>query len=145
MKFSLEELYYQFGQYDKVVGISFAYGSESYNKFGDFIVGILIYTSNAREDLELKLKLDPIPRTQGFQRFQENINKISDEKISELERTGFICSDVDEVLHFNTPGENQFTNTETRELPEHIKIQVETNNKGEELAGLRSKFLKGKG
>jgi len=136
MRFSLEELYYQFGQYDKIVGISFGFNTESFQKFGGFIVGQLIYSAQVRAEFENKLQLNPVPRTSGFQRFRENINKISKDKISELEKTGFDCTDVIDVLHQNIDYKNRFTSSETRELPESIKIKVSPLKSGEELANM---------
>ncbi len=136
MRYSLEELYYQFGKYDKVIGITFTRDSESYKKFSGFVVGKLVYSASEREDLEMKFKLEQVPRTSGFQRFQENIHKVSEDKIADLEKTGFLCSDIIEVLHFNVPSENQFTKRETRELPEPIKIKIDTSHTGEELANM---------
>jgi len=136
MRFSIEELYYQFGKFDKVVGISFNRDSESYRTFGDFIVGKLIYTAKDRTEIENRLQLNTIPRTEGFQRFQENIQKLEETKIADLEKNGFKCSDILEVLHFNAPSNNEFKNTETRELPEPIKIKIDPSHSGEELANV---------
>ncbi len=63
MRFSYEELYFMFGQYDSFVSIEFEYNSQSYIEFGKTIMGVFIYSKQEREDLQESLKYEINQRT----------------------------------------------------------------------------------
>lgn len=44
MAYTLEDIYKNFGQFDKVVTLSFAQNSQSYKNFPEYMTGIFLYT-----------------------------------------------------------------------------------------------------
>ena len=109
-QFSVEELYYMYGQYDKFVGIEFHKFSDAAKRFGRNIGGIFTYGKNERKDLETTINSDNIPRTNGLVKVDVSSNyNLSDEQVKELVEVGFNSGDVYEILKSNTPLSNAYT------------------------------------
>ena len=53
MDYTLEEIYQIVGKEDKTAGLTFKYGSESFNNYGQFITVDFIYTQKEREERKL--------------------------------------------------------------------------------------------
>lgn len=108
-QFSVEQLYYMYGQYDKFVGVEFHKFSEAAKKFGRNIGGIIIYDKNERKDLQTIVNLDNVPKTNGFVRIDVSSNyNLTEEQTKELLQTGFKSGDIYEILTTNTPLSNAY-------------------------------------
>lgn len=125
-QFSVEELYYMYGQYDKFVGIEFHKFSDAAKRFGRNIGGIFTYGKNERKDLETTINSDNIPRTNGLVKVDVSSNyNLSDEQVKELVEVGFNSGDVYEILKSNTPLSNAYTQKGQKEIPNAININVD--------------------
>lgn len=99
MKYSIENIYRDFGRFDKVVTLSFAPDSESFKEYPDYMTGIFEYNREERENLELKL-LDENSQSQGFIKFKEILNEVSDIQKSKLIQTGINTSEIIDIFHY---------------------------------------------
>ncbi len=125
-QFSVEELYYMYGQYDKFVGVEFHKFSEAAKKYGRNIGGIFIYGKKERKDLETTINSDNIPRTNGLVRIDVSSNyKLTEEQVKELIEVGFNSGDIYEILNSNTPLSNAYAQKGKKEIPNTINIDVD--------------------
>jgi len=132
MKFSSEEVYILIGQYDEVVGVTFRKTSEAFNQFGDFLVGVFVYTQKEREELERVIGYEPIPRSTKMLKFREVNGDISQEKRNALLEIGFDNNDIlilDIPNHINN---NKFVSKEKRTIGNKIEIPVDFHEFDEE-------------
>ena len=85
MRYSYEEIYYHFGQYDAFVTVQFQLGSEEYNKYGIRLMGVFKYELEERKSLEEEIKKDDVPRTdKQIKFFPSDLEKLSDDQKSRL-------------------------------------------------------------
>lgn len=103
-QFSIEELYSMYGQYDKYISIEFHKYSESAQKFGNNIGGVIVYQKSEREQLESILLQSAIPRTNSFVKFDANMpQNLSEDLIKYLRENGFKSGDIYEILATDLP------------------------------------------
>lgn len=125
-QFSVEELYYMFGQYDNFVGIEFHKFSDASRKYGRNIGGIFIYGKGERNELQRTISSDNIPRTNGFVKIDISSNyNLAEEQGKELFEVGFKSGDVYQILNSNTPLANTYTQNGKKEIPNVININVD--------------------
>lgn len=125
-QFSVEELYYMYGQYDKFVGIEFHKFSDAAKKYGRSIGGIFIYGKKERRDLEATINSDNIRRTNGLVKIDVSSNdNLNEELVKELIEFGFNSGDIYEILNSNTPLANAYTQKGKKEIPNTININVD--------------------
>ena len=125
-QFSVEELYYMYGQYDKFVGIEFHKFSEAAKKYGRNIGGIFVYGKNERSKLQTTISSDNIPKTNGLVKIDVSSNyNLSNEQVKELLEVGFNSGDIYEILHSNSPLANAYTQKGKKEIPNTININVD--------------------
>lgn len=130
MNFSYEELYSMYGQYDTFVTLDFHQGSESYNKFGQSLMGTLKYTLEQREQLELSLKLKHIPRSSKRILFSPSIlHNLSEEQKISLDKDGILNDDISSVSSVNRPRKNVYSEKSKKEIPNQIKLDVHISEK----------------
>lgn len=130
MNFSYEELYSMYGQYDTFVVLEFHLGSESYNKFGEKLMGILKYTIQQRQDLERKLKLKHIPRSsKRTQFFSCVIQELTEEQRISLDRDGILNDDICSVSSRKISRKNAFIQREEKEIANQIKVNTNISEK----------------
>lgn len=128
-QFSIEELYYMYGQYDKFVGIEFHKFSESAKKFGRNIGGTLVYGKNERQSLETIITSENIPRTNGLVKIDVSTNyNLKDQQLKELISVGFMSDDIYEILNTNTILVNSYTHKGKKEIPNSINLDFDTKN-----------------
>ena len=134
MTYSQEEIYKFTGQYDKVVSVSFRYGSEARKKYGDYITGTFYYTPGERSKLEDVIAEDDFQKTDGLIKFQagKGINPLSKKQIGDLRFEGILASDIIEILSFAKPVENEFSKSDLRNLPDPITIKSNFSDVDEE-------------
>lgn len=126
-QFSVEELYYMYGQFDKFVGIEFHKFSDASKKYGRNIGGILIYGKDERKHLEVTINSDNIPRTNGLVKIDVSSNyNLTAEQTKELLEVGFNSGDIYEILNTNTPLTNAYTQKGKKEIPNTININIDT-------------------
>lgn len=125
MKFSDEEIYAMFGQYDTNVTVEFKYKSESYQKFGSTIMGSFHYFLKERQELQNVINATDIPRTEKKIKFILSSLETSKEAHREdLERCGILCSDVEVVFSVNMQRTNRFAVEGKKEIPNRIQLNI---------------------
>lgn len=142
MNFSAEEIYSMYGQYDTFVTLEFKYNSDEYNRFGDRLMGVFLYTLEERKNYEEVLKSEHIPRTDTKIKFSpSSIEKLSDDNIEVLDRYGIQASSINIISSFNRHRKNRFSEKGTKEIPNQITIQAPKIDGWQELNRLRFGFL----
>lgn len=128
MNFSFEELYYMYGQYDRLITIEFEYNSEAYNDFGNNIIGEFIYSLEERNELEDLFKTKINQRTNKRIRFKPtDINdKLNDQQKIKLDKEGFLCSDIATVGSFNLNQTNRFLDSGAKKIPGLMEIEFDS-------------------
>lgn len=146
MTYSQEEVYKYSGQFDKVVTVSFRFGSDTRNKYGDFITGKFYYTPKERADLENVIAVEELPKTDGLIKFAvgNGLNELTEQQIGDLRFEGVLASDIIEILQFSQPVENEFSKSDIRNLPDPITINSNLSDVDEEemMLWLNSQRLK---
>ncbi len=126
-QFSVEELYSMYGQFEnRFIEVEFHKLSDSAKKFGRTISGTIIYFKSERENLELIIKSDSVPRTNGLVRFEPtsfNPNVENDIK-NELQNNGFMSGDIFQVHPVNMPPLKAFNQEGKKEIPNTIAINI---------------------
>lgn len=121
--YTKEEIYRQTAQFDKIVSATFQLNSDSYKKYGSYIVGKFYYTPNERAEMQSVIRNPNHKQTHGLIKFLASDSpKISAENKEYLRFDGLDSSDIIEILRFNAPEENKFVKTDTRDLPKPMMI-----------------------
>ncbi|MDP3462094.1 MAG: hypothetical protein Q8S18_04820 [Bacteroidales bacterium] len=124
IRYSKEKVYKDFGQYDKVVTLSFYSGSKSFDEFPEYMTGIFQYSHKERKEMEELIQQNE--STFGFIRFKELLNKINDEKKEYLIKQGLNCEEISSIFtlaEFNQT--NEFKSINTRKLAEPYIIECD--------------------
>jgi len=125
-QFSVEELYYMYGQYDKFVGIEFHKFSDAAKKYGRNIGGVFMYGKKEREGLEATIASGNIPRTNGLVKLDVgSVYGLTDEQAKELIEVGFSSGDIYEILASNTPLVNTYAHKGRKEIPNTISVKFD--------------------
>jgi hypothetical protein len=125
-QFSVEEIYAMYGQYErKFISIEFHKYSESAQKYGRNISGIILYGKAEREALEQVIKSGNVPRTNGLVKFDSTDEHLSKEQQGQLKNEGFISGDIYEVLATNLPAPKAFGQVGKKEIPNTIEIKMD--------------------
>lgn len=125
-QFSVEELYSMYGQYEKYISIEFHKFSESAQKFGRDIAGVLTYRKSEREELEKVISEKNVPRTNGYTKIDCSIyEKITEAQKTELIETGFKSGDIYEVLESDMPKIKSYNQSGRKEIPNTITVNVD--------------------
>ena len=133
MTYTKESIYKYSGQYDKIVVVTFDWNSDSYRKYGEYIVGYFYYTPKERIAIQKLIEEKVESSTHGFVKFKPSESpKLSDINITELDKKGLLTSDIIEILQFSHLEENKFSKTEKRALPEPMIIKSPFTNEDEE-------------
>jgi len=129
-QFSIEEFYAMYGQYEnKYISIEFHKFSESAEKFGRNIAGVITYQKREREELEKALLEETVPRTNGMVKLNCNKNeKLTDQQKTELIENGFKTGDVYQVLASNIPFVKSYNQTGKKEIPNTLEIKFDPSN-----------------
>lgn len=122
-QFSVEELYYMYGQYDKFIGIEFHKFSDSAKKYGRNIGGIIVYGKNERLNLENVINSENITRTNGIIKLDVSSNyNLDEEQTKEILEIGFLSGDIYQILSPNTNLVNSYVQKGKKEIPNTINI-----------------------
>lgn len=116
-QFSSEELYTMYGQYDKYISIEFHKFSESAQKYGRNIAGIIAYRKSEREGFEEAIYQENVPRTNGLVKIDcSNFENLTKEQKAELIENGFKSGDVYEILASDFPKEKLYNQAGRKEI-----------------------------
>lgn len=133
MKYSKESIYKYSGQFDKIVIVTFWRNTESFKKFGEYIIGKFYYTHKERIAIQNLIENDMNSNTDGYIKFKpSDTPKLSDQNIALLDTIGLLSSDIIEILQFSNLEDNKFAQTEIRQLPEPIIINSAFKDEDEE-------------
>ena len=124
MKYSIERIYQDFGQFDKVVTITFQPDSPSFQEYPEYMTGVFIYTPKERKEMEELIKQEIA--NDGNIKFKELLNEVDGDKKDFLLKNGINSEEIFSVFtlpEFNQT--NEFKSTETRKLAEPNIIEVD--------------------
>jgi hypothetical protein len=129
-QFSVEDLYYMYGQYEnRFIGIEFHKHSEAAVKYGRQIGGVIIYSRNEREELEKIINSGNIPRTNGLVKLRATSNyNLSEELHEELMSNGFLSGDIYEISASTLQVHKSFKQPGLKEIPGSININVDLSD-----------------
>ena len=135
-QFSVEELYYMYGQYDKFIAIEFHKFSEAAKKYGKEVGGIIMYGRKERESLEALIKSgSTFPRTNGVIKLDAASNYgLTEEQITAILDEGFLSGNIYKILSTNMPVTNAYSQQGEKEIPNTINVPF--NPKGTHPAKL---------
>jgi len=146
MNFSYEEIYAMYGQYDTFVSLEFHFESESYNKYGETLMGNFQYSLEQRAELEKNLQSKKIPFSSKRISFAPSVlhDKLTEEQKIYLNKIGIPNKDIACVSSVNKPRQNVFAQKGNKELPNLIEIQINWSKKEscEAMLGLYKEKLK---
>jgi hypothetical protein len=129
MNFSNEEIYSMYGQYDKFVCVDFRKDSESYEKYGASLMGNFKYLREERDSLIETLSLKEIPRTEKSILFTPSeFEKLTEAQIEDLDKNGFLCSDIDAVSSRISQNSNRYKTKGTKDIPNTINIEIDSRD-----------------
>lgn len=126
MRFSYEELYFMYGQYDSFVQIHFCHDIESHQMFeGNYLMGTFRFTNPERIELE-KLRGTTPSRTEKRITFiPSELHSFSEDINTYLDRDGFLCSDICMISQLNLERQNRYIAKGEKEIPNKIEIKFD--------------------
>lgn len=127
MKYSIEKTFKEFGQFDKIVTISFFTDSSSHSEYPDLMTGTFYYSP--REIAELEDRIHETNNSNGFVKFKEILNEVNDEQKTNLIRIGINCEDISSIFflpEYNQ--ENKFQSKQIRKLPKPNIIEIDIDD-----------------
>lgn len=129
-QFSIEELYFMYGQYEnRFFAIEFHENSDSSKKYGRNIGGTIIYTKSEREALDDSIKSGTVPRTNGIVKFDPTNNyNLPEELKDQLRKDGFMSGDIYEIMAHNSPQQRSFREEGVKEIPNTHTIELNMTN-----------------
>jgi hypothetical protein len=121
LKYSVQTIFMQVGQYDRYAIFDFKFGSSAFQKYGATVYGYIIYSPSERADLKLEISSENIGYNDGLILLD---GALEDKTINELLKSeGFYVSDVRRLSTMDLgPIQNQYDNTELKEIPNTINI-----------------------
>ncbi len=127
MKYSIEKIYQDFGQFDKVVTITFHFGSPTFQENPEYITGVFIYTPMERKEMEELIQQEKA--NAGNIKFKELLNEVDSDKKDFLINHGINCEEIFSIFAFPEFNQtNDFNSTETRKLAEPNIIEVDLDD-----------------
>ena len=134
MKFSYEEIYLHFGQFDRFVSLDFERNTEAYN-IRPSLMGSFIYTYDERVKIQKQIEQPIETRTDARIKFQpSSLEKLSEEQIIHLDKNGIVCSEIRNITYYNAPAQNDFIQSGEKELK---KMIIPFRTRGTDLFLLR--------
>jgi hypothetical protein len=125
MNFSSEEIFFQFGQFDKFVSIRFHLHSDAFSKYNS-VMGCFKYSLPERQLMQKLIEKNRIERTERFVRFEPSeLSELNKYQRIELDKTGFNTSDIYSISSLNLPVENRFAKNDLKEIPNTLNVQFD--------------------
>ena len=128
MNFSAEEIFSQFGQYDRFVTLSFHFNSEAFRKYGNPLMGTFKYVLDERNELHNRLNQEEIPRTNEYIKFiPSELEELIEEQKTNLDKKGIQCKDIAAIAFVNLgkQDENRFLTKGKKEIQNTINIDFD--------------------
>ena len=126
MNYTIESIYHDFGQYDKVVTLNFLNGSPSFEEYPDYLTGTFYYTPKERVELENSVKEGK--STPGYVKFEEVLNHVTKYQKETLIMTGMNTEDISSIFYLKQyHTENKFASDAIRKLPDPHIIEIDLN------------------
>ncbi len=130
LEYSIENLFKNYGQYDRVVTLSFKQGSYAAKTYGQFLTGIFQYTRDERIILESTINSEDHGHNSGHVKLMELLKEVCDEQKEELLNKGIDTREIMEVYSMNlTSPKNKFNESDIKQLPEPIVIETDLSMK----------------
>jgi hypothetical protein len=126
-QFSVEELYFMYGQYEgRFIGIEFHKLSDAGKKYPRNIGGVIYYTKSEREDLEKIINSGNNPRTNGLVKINVSSNyNLTKEQTDELLTKGILSGDIYQIQDSIIPAQKAFKQEGIKEIPNTININFD--------------------
>lgn len=126
-QFSVEELYYMYGQYEnRFIDVEFHKLSDTAKKFGRNIGGDIIYSKSERERLEILINSGKLERTNGLVKLDVSPNyNIPGILSKELSTLGFLSGDIFQIHSVNLPLRKEFNKEGIKEIPDTMNIEFD--------------------
>lgn len=123
--YSIQNIFYQVGQFDRYAIFDFHFDSDAYKKYGSTIYGYIIYSPSQRAKLKLEITSGNIGNDVGLILLN---GALQDKTVNLLLKTeGFHTNDIKRLSTLDIdPIENQYDNPDTKEIPNTIKIDFES-------------------
>lgn len=128
MNYSIEEIYCLVGKDDYVAGLTFKYESDAFNKYGQHITVVFVYSQFERIEMD-KLIQVPFLNKNGWVKANYLGTDLEPDKVELLLKEGIYSGDIAEILFFNRHKKNTFHSKEKRELAK-IEIPIRSLPKG---------------
>ncbi|TDO23726.1 hypothetical protein [Pedobacter duraquae] len=121
LKYSLQTIFMQIGQYDRYAIFDFKFGSEAFNKYGSTVYGYIIYTPSQRAALKAQTNSGEIPYEDGLIILDGALQDPETNKL--LKSDGFYVHDIRSLSTMDLgPIANQYDNTQTKDIPNTITL-----------------------
>ncbi|MCF4102844.1 hypothetical protein L1I30_14290 [Gillisia sp. M10.2A] len=142
MRYSYEEIYFHFGQYDIFTTVQFQFDSEEYQKYGIRLMGTFRYELEERAELESIIINPEVPRTDKKVKFiPSEIETLTDEQKVELDRDGIQASSISSISTLNLERQNRFSKKGTKEIQNVHNIKAPSFSGWAELYQVQFGFL----
>lgn len=131
MNYTIEEIYFLVGKNDKTALVTFKNGSDPYNKYGESIAVVFVYTQFEREEMDKLLKVLPFTKS-GWVKARYLGIDLTPDKTALLLSEGVNSNDIANIHYSIFPEKNTFHSKEKRELNK-INIPIRTRRNGQDL------------
>ncbi|MCP4553594.1 MAG: hypothetical protein GY834_16475 [Bacteroidetes bacterium] len=127
MKYSIEKIYKDYGQFDKIVTLSFFQESPSFNEYPDLMTGTFLYSPKESAQMEEMIQTDI--STKGQIRFKEVLNEVNKDQKRNLIRNGINCDEISNIFFLpELNQENEYKSKGTRKLPKPNIIEIDVDD-----------------
>lgn len=126
LRHSVQNIFFQVGQFDRYAIFDFYFGSDAYHKYGGTVYGHLQYSPSERARLQKEITSDNIGNEDGLILLDGALRDPLKNKL--LKSEGFYARDVARLSAMDH-GEisNQYENQSLKEIPNSINIPFHSN------------------
>lgn len=126
LKYSIQNIFMQVGQFDRYTIFDFCYGSAAYLKYGGMVYGYIIYTPSERAKLKVELQSENIGNDDGLIILDGALQ--DKEKNRLLSTEGFYARDIVRLSTIDIgPINNQYDNSDTKDIPNTIELKINSS------------------
>lgn len=130
---SIQNIFFQVGQYDRYAIFDFHYGSAAFNKYGSTVYGYILYSPFQRSKLKLEISSGNTGNDDGLILLNGALQDC--EKNQLLKVDGFYARDVRRLSALDLGAtRNQYDNISIKDVPNTISVEFDlTGFNGEEM------------